>query len=97
MSYRYFSIDEEFSGLDHRKNCLLSVGIIEINYHEKINTFLPNFNRTCYVELKPTGEINEESMKINGLNLDNLQKFGVDKKNAIKYYKICLNNFVGDF
>lgn len=79
---RYFSIDCEFSGLNHRKNCLLSVGIIEIE--NKNGKYYPIYDRKFYIELKPDGEINKESMKINGLNIDNLMKYGVSKNNFIR-------------
>lgn len=94
MSIRYFSIDEEFSGLDHRKNCLLSIGIIEVE--KRNNKYYPMYNRKLYLELKPEGEANEEAMAINGLNLENLKNYGVNKANAIreinKYLKLGPND-----
>lgn len=82
---RYFSVDEEFSGLDHRKSGLLSIGMIEVEEEEDSpGKFAPNHSREFYIELKPTGEANPESMKVNGLNLDNLQEYGVTKENAVR-------------
>jgi DNA polymerase III epsilon subunit-like protein len=86
---RYFSVDEEFSGLDHRKNCLLSIGIVEVT--EKDGAFFPDLTRKMYVELKPTGDICEQAMKINGLNVDNLTEFGVNKDNAVREINKFLN------
>lgn len=86
---RYFSVDEEFSGLNHRKNCLLSIGIIEVK--EKNGVFQPDYTRKLYIELKPTGDIDNNAMKINGLNIDNLQIYGVNKENAIREIKKYLD------
>lgn len=86
---RYFSVDEEFSGLDHRKNDLLSIGMIEVE--KKGSKFCPMYNRKLYLELKPEKEANAESMKINKLNLDNLKKYGINKENFIREVKKFLN------
>lgn len=86
---RYFSVDEEFSGLDHRKNDLLSIGIIEIE--KRGNKFYPMYNRKLYLELKPEKEANEESMAINKLNLDNLKKYGINKDNFVREVEKYLN------
>lgn len=79
---RYFSVDEEFSGLNHRKNSLLSIGMIEVT--EVNGKFAPNYSRKFYIELKPEGEVDPNAMKINGLNIQNLQIYGVRKENAIR-------------
>ena len=47
MKYRYFSVDCEFSGLDHTKYDLISIGIIEIQNN------IPRKDRVFYLELKP--------------------------------------------
>lgn len=85
MSIRYFSVDEEFSGLDHRKNCLLSIGMIEVE--KRNNKYYPMHNRKLYLELKPEGEADKDAMAINGLNLENLKNYGVNKTNAIREIK----------
>jgi oligoribonuclease (3'-5' exoribonuclease) len=79
---KYFSIDCEFSGLDHRKHCLLSIGIIEINKNG--NYYSPNYNHKLYLELKPFGEIDPQAMAINKLDLENLELYGVSKENAVR-------------
>ena len=79
---RYYSVDCEFSGLDHRENALLSIGIVEVE--EKDSIWVPMYDRQFYIELKPYGLINEESMKINKLDVDNLEEYGSTKENAIK-------------
>lgn len=79
---RYFSIDEEFSGLDHRKNDLLSIGIIEVKFTG--TQYVPMYNREFYIELKPEKAANEESMKINGLDLNKLKEYGSNKENAVR-------------
>lgn len=94
---RYFSVDEEFSGLDHRKNCLLSIGMVEVEEEaDSPGKWQVNHSREFYIELKPTGEVNEESMKINGLNLDNLKEYGVTKENAIREINKYLDLQPGD-
>lgn len=91
---RYFSMDAEFSGLDHRKNCLLSIGIIEVV--KKNNKYIPLLDRKLYLELKPEGSIDPEAMKVNKLNIDNLKEFGINKKNAcreiIKFLNLSKND-----
>ena len=91
---RYFSVDEEFSGLDHRKNDLLSIGIIEVKSNGA--SYRLDHSREFYLELKPYGEANADSMKINGLNLDNLKVYGSTKENAVreikKYFLIFWTN-----
>ena len=79
---RYFSVDEEFSGLDHRKNDLLSIGIIEVKFTG--TQYVPMYNREFYIELKPEKDANEESMKINGLDLNKLKEYGSNKENAVR-------------
>lgn len=91
---RYFSVDEEFSGLDHRKNCLLSIGIIEVEPNN--GKWECNHSREFYLELKPDGEINEDSMKINGLNIKNLKEYGVTKENAVREINKYLDLQPGD-
>ena len=77
MKYRYFSVDCEFSGLDHTKYDLISIGIIEIQNN------IPRRDRVFYLELKPQHRaFDGESMKINGLNFDNLYRFGTEPKKA---------------
>ena len=91
---RFFSVDEEFGGLNHRKNPLLSIGMIEVKI--KDGKYVPDYNRKFYIELKPEGEIDPESMKINKLNLTNLDLFGSNKLNAVreirKYLDLGLND-----
>ena len=73
MKYRFFSIDCEFSGLDHTKYDLISVGIVEIQNN------LIRRDRSFYIEIKPQHRsFDGESMKINGLNFDNLYRFGTE-------------------
>lgn len=73
MKYRFFSIDCEFSGLDHTKYDLISVGIVEIQNN------LIRKDRSFYIEIKPQHRsFDGESMKINGLNFDNLYRFGTE-------------------
>lgn len=79
---RYFSVDEEFSGLKHRKNCLLSIGMIEVS--KKNGVWVPNYDREFYLELKPHGEIDKEAMEINKLNITYLELFGSNQKNATR-------------
>jgi oligoribonuclease (3'-5' exoribonuclease) len=86
---KYFSVDCEFSGLNHRKNCLLSIGIVEIIKEDGL--FKPLHNKKLYLELKPTGDIDPESMKINKLNIQHLSKYGINKDNAIREIKKFLN------
>lgn len=91
---RYFSVDEEFSGLDHRKNDLLSIGMIEVQKNN--GKFSPMYNRKLYLELKPEKEYDEESMKINGLNLDNLRAYGISKSNFVREINKYLDLKKGD-
>jgi ribonuclease T len=91
---RYFSFDEEFSGLKDRKNCLVSIGAVEVI--EKDGVFQIDNSRQLYIELKPTGDIDPESMKINGLDVENLKVYGVSKAAAIKDIKKFLNLQPGD-
>ena len=86
---RYFSVDEEFSGLNHLRNDLLSIGMIEIT---KRGTFQIDYTRQFYLELKPIhNEYSKESMKINGLNLENLKQYGVSYENAVREIKKYMN------
>lgn len=91
---RYFSVDEEFSGLDHRKNDLLSIGIIEVKSNGA--SYRLDHSREFYLELKPYGEANADSMKINGLNLNNLKEYGSTKENAVHEIKKYLDLKPGD-
>ena len=86
---RYFSVDEEFSGLDHRKNDLLSIGMIEVKFTG--TQYVPMYNRQFYIELKPEKEANADSMKINGLDLDKLKEYGSNKENAVREIKKYLD------
>jgi hypothetical protein len=43
------------------------------------------------LEKQPEGEVNKESMEINGLDIDNLKKYGVTKENAIREIKKYLD------
>lgn len=82
---RYFSVDEEFSGLNHLKNDLLSIGMVEIIH---TSLFKIDYTRKFYIELKPVhNEYDKESMKINGLNLDKLKEYGVSHENAVREIK----------
>ena len=82
---RYFSVDEEFSGLNHLKNDLLSIGMVEIIH---TSLFKIDYMRKFYIELKPVhNEYDKESMKINGLNLDKLKEYGVSHENAVREIK----------
>jgi hypothetical protein len=68
--------------------------MIEIDY--KNHLYIPNYSRTFYLELQPTGEINEDSMIINGLNVNYLKEYGVNRTIAIreikKYMRLNLND-----
>ena len=78
---RYFSVDEEFSGLNHLKNDLLSIGMIEILQK---STFQIDYTRQFYLELKPLhDEYSEESMKINGLDLEKLKQHKKNNEEVI--------------
>jgi len=86
---RYFSVDEEFSGLNHLRNDLLSIGMVEIT---KKGTFQIDYTRQFYLELKPIhNEYSKESMKVNGLNLENLKQYGVTYENAVREIKKYMN------
>ena len=72
---RYFSVDCEFSGLDHTKYDLISIGIVEVIKNN--NKFEVDYTRKFYIELKPQHRnFDPESMKINGLDFDSLYRFG---------------------
>lgn len=87
---RYFSVDCEFSGLDHTKYDLISIGIVEIEKNN--NIFKVNKNRTFYLELKPLhNHFDPQSMDINGLNFSNLKKYGSEPKEACRQIKKYLN------
>ena len=82
---RYFSVDEEFSGLNHLKNDLLSIGMVEIVHS---GLFKIDYTRKFYIELKPVHEeYNKDSMNINGLDLNKLKKYGVSYENAVREIK----------
>lgn len=81
---RYFSVDCEFSGLDHTKYDLVSIGIIEVKQKEDKSFYVDN-NRRFYLELKPLHDnFDKESMKINGLNFANLYKYGSEPQEACR-------------
>lgn len=80
---RYFSVDCEFTGLDHTKYDLASIGIIEIS--KDVNEYNLMEDRKFYIQLKPLHkEFNKDSMKINGLNFSDLYKYGAEPKQACK-------------
>lgn len=80
---RYFSIDCEFSGLNHLKHDLVSIGFIEVI--EEDGKFKLDRSRTCYLELKPLHkEFDPQSMEINGLNFANLYRYGSEPKEACR-------------
>ena len=86
---RYFSIDCEFSGLDHTKYDLISIGIVEVV--KQSHGFVIDKDRTLYLELKPLHrEFDKDSMKINGLNFNKLYNFGLEPKKACTE----INNFL---
>lgn len=78
---RYFSVDCEFSGLNHTKYDLISIGIVEII--KQNDKFIIDKNKMLYLELKPLHrEFDSNSMKINGLDFNKLYRFGLEPKNA---------------
>lgn len=80
---RYFSIDCEFSGLDHTKYDLISIGIVEVVKDGE--EFKIDHTRKFYIELKPQHRnFDPNSMKINGLDFDNLYRFGSEPIEACK-------------
>lgn len=80
---RYFSIDCEFSGLNHLKHDLVSIGIIEVI--EDNGIFKLDRSRTFYLELKPLHkEFDPQSMEINGLNFANLYRYGSEPQEACR-------------
>lgn len=80
---RYFSIDCEFSGLNHLKYDLVSIGFVEVVDNNGV--FEVDRSRTCYLELKPLHkEFDPDSMKINGLNFSNLYRYGSEPKEACR-------------
>ena len=92
---RYFSVDCEFTGLDHTRYDLASIGIVEIvKYGEE---FKVDNNREFYLELKPLhNEFDAESMKVNGLSFPNLYKFGSEPKEACRQILKYLDLREGD-
>ena len=71
---RYYSVDCEFSGLDHTKYDLLSIGIVEVI--NKNNEFKIDYSRKFYLELKPLHDIfDPESMKIHNLTFANFYNY----------------------
>ena len=98
---RYFSVDCEFSGLDHTKYDLISIGILEVKYEN--GEYIPDYNRRFYLELKPMHDVfDPESMAINGLNFANLYRYGSGPQEAcrqiIKYLDLGQNDeaiFIG--
>lgn len=92
---RYFSVDCEFTGLDHTKYDLASIGIIEVV--KDSNEFKIDDERVFYLELKPLhNEFSPESMKINGLSFPNLYKFGSEPKEACRQLLKYLDLNEGD-
>lgn len=79
---RYFSMDGEFSGLDHTKYDLVSIGLIEIIKEDK---YIVDYNRKFYLELKPQhNHFDKEAMEINGLSFANLYQYGSEPKEACR-------------
>ena len=80
---KYFSMDGEFSGLDHTKYDLVSIGFVECKIDN--GQFYIDNNRKFYLELKPQHDcFDPESMKINGLNFSNLYKYGSEPQEACR-------------
>lgn len=80
---RYFSMDGEFSGLDHTKYDLVSIGLVEITNEN--NLYKVDYNRKFYLELKPNHNyFDPEAMKINGLSFANLYQYGSGPKEACR-------------
>ena len=81
---RFFSVDGEFSGLDHTKYDLVSIGIVEVIVDDS-GMYKPSYNRRFYLELKPLHDHYDiESMNINGLNFANLYRYGSEPKEACR-------------
>lgn len=92
---RYYSIDCEFSGLNHLKHDLVSIGMVEVV--KKDGKFVVDTGKTCYLELKPLHtEFDPESMKINGLNFANLYRYGSEPKEACRQIVKSLDLNEGD-
>ena len=80
---RYFSMDGEFSGLDHTKYDLISIGLVEVKNNNGI--YKVDNTRKFYLELKPLHDrFDPESMKVNNLNFSNLYKYGSEPKEACR-------------
>lgn len=92
---RYFSVDCEFTGLDHTRYDLASIGIVEVIKNG--NMFEVDNERIFYLELKPLhNEFDPESMKINKLSFPNLYKFGSEPKEACRQILKYLDLHEGD-
>lgn len=92
---RYFSVDCEFTGLDHTRYDLASVGIVEVTKNGA--EYIIDEERKFYLELKPLhSEFNPESMKINGLSFPNLYKYGSEPKEACRQILKYLDLNEGD-
>ena len=92
---RYFSIDCEFTGLNHTKYDLASIGIVEVIKNGTEYTI--DEERKFYLELKPLhSEFDPESMKINGLSFPNLYKYGSEPKEACRQILKYLDLNEGD-
>lgn len=79
MKYRYFSVDCEFSGLNNLLYDLISIGIVEVENNKIRN------DRRFYLEIKPIHRrFDGQAMKVNGLNFDNLYRFGCEPIKACK-------------
>lgn len=92
---RYFSVDCEFTGLNHTKYDLASVGMVEVI--KEGGEFKVDNERVFYIELKPLhSEFDPEAMKVNGLSFPNLYKFGSEPKEACRQLLKYLDLRQGD-
>lgn len=92
---RYFSVDCEFTGLNHTKYDLASIGIVEVIKNG--TEYIIDEERKFYSELKPLhSEFDPESMKINGLSFPNLYKYGSEPKEACRQILKYLDLNEGD-
>lgn len=91
---RHFCIDTKLSGLDYRRHCILSIGIIEIMYKE--NIYYPNHSRKLYLELKPQNTIDLLTINMHGLNINNLIEYGINTVNAVREINKYLDLHIND-
>lgn len=76
-------MDGEFSGLNHTKYDLISIGLIEVENEN--GTYKVNHNRRFYTELKPLhNHFDPEAMKFNHLNFSNLYRYGSEPNEACR-------------